>query len=191
MNCGQGTRPAQASNLNSWRSFHCSKKRSRGRRCRLADAEFEADDALAAAAVVAARDSRVERVIICTPDKDLAQCVCGARIVQLNRRTRVTLDEPAVVQKFGVSPASIPDYLALVGDAADGYYNTTGIDIAGSIRQRPQIVGYARFNGCGGFNPNRPLQMIGRVFECAEPCVWQGQNKQCSTQYLRGCQTLG
>ena len=139
--------------------------------------EFEADDALAAAAVVAARDSRVERVIICTPDKDLAQCVCGARIVQLNRRTRVTLDEPAVVQKFGVSPASIPDYLALVGDAADGYYNTTGIDIAGSIRQRPQIVGYARFNGCGGFNPNRPLQMIGRVFECAEPCVWQGQNK--------------
>jgi hypothetical protein len=57
------------------------------------------------------------------------------------------------------------------------YYNTTGIDIAGIVRQRPQIVGYARFNGCGGFNPNRPSQMIGRVFECAEPCVWQGQNK--------------
>jgi hypothetical protein len=57
------------------------------------------------------------------------------------------------------------------------YYNTTGIDIAGTIRQRPQIVGYARFDGCGGFNPNRPSQMIGRVFECAEPCVWQGQNK--------------
>jgi 5'-3' exonuclease len=70
--------------------------------------EFEADDALAAAAVAAARDSRVERVVICTPDKDLAQCVNGARIVQLNRRTRVTLDEPGVVQKFGVSPASIP-----------------------------------------------------------------------------------
>src|SRR5438045_2858136 len=82
--------------------------------------EFEADDALAAAAVAAARDSRVERVIICTPDKDLAQCVRGERIVQLNRRTRVTLDEPGVVKKFGVSPASIPDYLALVGDAADG-----------------------------------------------------------------------
>jgi len=88
--------------------------------------EFEADDALAAAAVAAARDSRVERVIICTPDKDLAQCVCGARIVQLNRRTRVTLDEPGVVQKFGVSPASIPDYLALVGDAADGYPGLPG-----------------------------------------------------------------
>ncbi len=89
-------------------------------------AEFEADDALAAAAIVAARDSRVERVIICTPDKDLAQCVRGARIVQLNRRTRVTTDESGVVLKFGVSPASIPDYLALVGDAADGYPGLPG-----------------------------------------------------------------
>jgi len=88
--------------------------------------EFEADDALAAAAVAAASDPRVERVIICTPDKDLAQCVRGTRIVQLNRRTRVTLDEGGVVQKFGVSPASIPDYLALVGDAADGYPGLRG-----------------------------------------------------------------
>ena len=88
--------------------------------------EFEADDALAAAAIAAARDRRVERVIICTPDKDLAQCVRGTRVVQLNRRTRVTLDEPGVVQKFGVSPASIPDYLALVGDAADGYPGLPG-----------------------------------------------------------------
>jgi 5'-3' exonuclease len=88
--------------------------------------EFEADDALAAAAVAAARDTRVERVIICTPDKDLAQCVRGTRIVQLNRRTRVTYDEAGVVQKFGVAPASIPDYLALVGDAADGYPGLPG-----------------------------------------------------------------
>ena len=88
--------------------------------------EFEADDALAAAAVAASRDARVERVIICTPDKDLAQCVHGTRIVQLNRRTRVTIDEAGVVQKFGVSPASIPDYLALVGDAADGYPGLPG-----------------------------------------------------------------
>ena len=88
--------------------------------------EFEADDALAAAAATAARDARVEHVIICTPDKDLAQCVRGTRIVQLNRRTRVTLDEAAVVAKFGVSPASIPDYLALVGDAADGYPGLPG-----------------------------------------------------------------
>lgn len=88
--------------------------------------EFEADDALAAGAATAARDARVERVIICTPDKDLAQCVRGTRIIQLNRRTRVTLDETGVVRKFGVSPASIPDYLALVGDAADGYPGLPG-----------------------------------------------------------------
>ncbi len=88
--------------------------------------EFEADDALAAAAHAAAQDSRVERVIICTPDKDLAQCVRGTRIVQLNRRTRVTIDEAGVIKKFGVSPASIPDYLALVGDAADGYPGLKG-----------------------------------------------------------------
>jgi 5'-3' exonuclease len=88
--------------------------------------EFEADDALAAAAIVADRDARVERVIICTPDKDLAQCVKGTRIVQLNRRTRVTLDERGVVKKFGVSPQSIPDYLALVGDSADGYPGLRG-----------------------------------------------------------------
>src|ERR1700758_2360240 len=88
--------------------------------------EFEADDALAAAALAADRDPRVEHVILCTPDKDLAQCVRGARVVQLNRRTRVTLDEPGVVRKFGVLPASIPDYLALVGDAADGYPGLPG-----------------------------------------------------------------
>ena len=88
--------------------------------------EYEADDALAAAAVRAAADARVEQVIICTPDKDLAQTVSGTRIVQLNRRTNVTRDEAAVVAKFGVLPASIPDYLALVGDAADGYPGLPG-----------------------------------------------------------------
>ena len=88
--------------------------------------EFEADDALAAGAVIAAQDKRVEQVIICTPDKDLAQCVRGARIVQLNRRTGVTYDEAGVIQKFGVSPLSIPDYLALVGDSADGYPGLPG-----------------------------------------------------------------
>jgi 5'-3' exonuclease len=88
--------------------------------------EFEADDALAAGAMLAARDTRVEQVIICTPDKDLAQCVRGTRIIQLNRRTQVTIDEAGVVKKFGVSPESIPDYLALVGDAADGYPGLSG-----------------------------------------------------------------
>jgi 5'-3' exonuclease len=88
--------------------------------------EFEADDALASAAAAAARDDRVERVIICTPDKDLAQCVRGTRVVQLNRRTRTTRDEAGTVAKFGVPPLSIPDYLALVGDAADGYPGLRG-----------------------------------------------------------------
>ena len=88
--------------------------------------EFEADDALAAGAVAAARDPRVDQVIICTPDKDLAQCVSGERIVQLDRRTRVTRDEAGVIRKFGVPPASIPDYLALVGDTADGYPGLPG-----------------------------------------------------------------
>ncbi|MBP7570959.1 MAG: flap endonuclease [Acidobacteria bacterium] len=88
--------------------------------------ELEADDALAAGAAAAASDRRVEQVIICTPDKDLAQAVRGNRVVQLNRRTRVVLDEAGVEAKFGVGPASIPDYLALVGDAADGYPGLPG-----------------------------------------------------------------
>ena len=88
--------------------------------------EFEADDALASAAAIAARDPQVDRVIICTPDKDLAQCVRGTRVVQLNRLRRELRDEQGVVAKFGVPPGSIPDYLALVGDAADGYPGLPG-----------------------------------------------------------------
>ncbi len=83
--------------------------------------EFEADDALASAALKAALDKRVDRVVICTPDKDLSQCVSGTRIVQLDRRTNTIRDEAGVVAKFGVKPESIPDYLALVGDSADGF----------------------------------------------------------------------
>ena len=88
--------------------------------------EYEADDALAAAAARAARDPQLDRVIICTPDKDLSQCVSGTRVVQMNRRTRAIRDEAGVVARFGVPPASIPDYLALVGDAADGYPGLPG-----------------------------------------------------------------
>jgi 5'-3' exonuclease len=88
--------------------------------------EFEADDALAAAAAAAAKDERVERVFICTPDKDLSQCVEGTRVVQLDRRKNVVRDEAGVVEKFGVPPVSIPDYLALVGDSADGYPGLMG-----------------------------------------------------------------
>src|SRR5437867_4907954 len=83
--------------------------------------EFEADDALASAALKASRDERVDRVVICTPDKDLSQCVSGTRIVQLDRRTNTMRDEAVVVARFGVKPESIPDYLALVGDSADGF----------------------------------------------------------------------
>jgi 5'-3' exonuclease len=85
----------------------------------------EADDALAAAAVVAAADPRVEQVVICTPDKDLGQCV-GGKIVQLDRRNRRLLDPAGVRGKFGVDPESIPDYLALVGDSADGFPGLPG-----------------------------------------------------------------
>ena len=88
--------------------------------------EFEADDAMAAAAAMAAADARVEQVIVCTPDKDLAQCVRDDRIVQLDRRTREIRNEAGVQQKFGVLPASIPDWLALVGDSADGFPGLPG-----------------------------------------------------------------
>ena len=88
--------------------------------------EFEADDALAAAADKAGRDKRVSRVLIHTPDKDLAQCVVDKRVVQVIRKPECERDEAAVIEKFGVSPQSIPDYLALVGDSADGFPGITG-----------------------------------------------------------------
>jgi 5'-3' exonuclease len=88
--------------------------------------EFEADDALASAAAKAARDGGVKQVIICTPDKDLAQCVAGDRVVQLDRRRNILRDEAGVVAKFGVKPESIPDYLAVLGDSADGFPGVTG-----------------------------------------------------------------
>ena len=88
--------------------------------------EYEADDGLAAGAAMAAADERVEQVLICTPDKDLAQCVEGQRVVQFDRRKRQVFDHDAVIEKFGVSPESIPDYLALMGDSADGFPGLPG-----------------------------------------------------------------
>jgi 5'-3' exonuclease len=88
--------------------------------------EVEADDAMASAAQVASADDRVRQVILCTPDKDLAQCVKGSRIVQLDRRKGITIDEEGVWSKFGVAPQSIPDWLALVGDSADGFPGLLG-----------------------------------------------------------------
>ena len=96
--------------------------------------ELEADDALASAACIAAADPRVEKVCIWTPDKDLAQCVQGERVVQMHRRTNAILDSQAVQQKFGVEPARIPDFLALVGDSADGYPGIDGIGEVSAAR---------------------------------------------------------
>src|SRR5260370_12199733 len=102
--------------------------------------DFEADDALAAGAAMAAADTRVEQVVVCTPDKDLAQCVRGGRVVQLDRRTRELRDEAAVAPKFAVAPASIPDWLALVGDSADGYPGQPGW----GARSAPTVPGRYR-----------------------------------------------
>lgn len=88
--------------------------------------EFEADDALASAAAKAAQDDRVKQVFICTPDKDLGQCVVGNKVVQLDRRRQLLRNESGVVEKFGVKPESIPDYLAVVGDSADGFPGIAG-----------------------------------------------------------------
>src|SRR5262245_36622913 len=96
--------------------------------------ELEADDALASAAQIAAGDERVEKVCIWTPDKDLAQCVRGDRVVQVDRRARKILDANGVREKFGVEPALIPDFLALVGDAADGYPGISGIGAVTAAR---------------------------------------------------------
>lgn len=104
--------------------------------------ELEADDALATAAAIAAEDERVKQVAILTPDKDLAQCVIGNRVVQVDRRKNLVLDEDAIIAKYGVPPESIPDYLALVGDAADGYPGIAGFGAKGTaavLRQYKRI----------------------------------------------------
>jgi 5'-3' exonuclease len=103
---------------------------------------FEADDALASAAANAAKDVRVKQVFICTPDKDLAQCVTGTRVVQLDRRREILRDEAGIVEKFGVGPLSIPDYLAVVGDSADGYPGVAGWGLKGAalvLSQYPHL----------------------------------------------------
>jgi 5'-3' exonuclease len=103
---------------------------------------FEADDALASAAGKAAKDDRVRQVLICTPDKDLAQCVVGTRVVQLDRRQNIVRDEAGVFAKFGVNPQSIPDYLAVVGDSADGFPGVAGWGAKGAaltLSQYPHL----------------------------------------------------
>jgi 5'-3' exonuclease len=121
--------------------------------------ELEADDALASAAAVLADDPSVEQVIILTPDKDLGQCVVDGRIVQYDRRKQAIIDEAGVVAKFGVSPASIPDYLALVGDSADGFPGLPGwgaksaaavLSVYGTIEAIPPSAGQWEVPGLRG-----------------------------------------
>lgn len=123
---------------------------------------FEADDALASAAAKAALDQRVNQVLICTPDKDLSQCVVGTRVVQLDRRREIVRDESGVEAKFGVKPHSIPDYLALVGDSADGFPGIAGWGTKAAslvLSQYPHLEDIPK--DCGQWHPSirraRPL----------------------------------
>jgi 5'-3' exonuclease len=119
--------------------------------------ELEADDALASAAVLAGHESAVERIYVCTPDKDLGQMVRGERVVQLNRRTQVVLDEAGVVAKFGVAPVSIPDYLALVGDSADGYPGLPGFGAKSTAAVLSRWPRFEEFPpDCADWNVNVP-----------------------------------
>jgi 5'-3' exonuclease len=136
--------------------------------------EYEADDALASAAAIAARDPRVERVVICTPDKDLAQCVSRNRVVQLNRRTKTTFDEAGVRAKFGVAPASIPDYLALVGDAADGYPGLRGWgakSAAAVLARFEHIEAIPDDSRMWGVNAANPRALARTLGECREQAL--------------------
>jgi 5'-3' exonuclease len=107
--------------------------------------DLEADDALASAAAIASADKRVKKVCIWTPDKDLAQCVRKDRVVQIDRRAGTILNEEAVIKKFGVPPKVIPDFLALVGDSADGYPGISGIGKVGAARLLNQYRSIEKF----------------------------------------------
>jgi 5'-3' exonuclease len=145
--------------------------------------ELEADDALASAAHIASADSRVDKVCIWTPDKDLAQCVSGDRVVQIDRRTNTIRDAAGVRAKFGVEPALIPDYLALVGDAADGYPGLDGIGpkTAATLINRhgpieswpPQELG-ARREAALLFKQLATLRTDAELFEDVDALEWRG-----------------
>ena len=145
--------------------------------------ELEADDALASAAHLAAADPRVEKVCIWTPDKDLAQCVRGDRVVQMHRRTNLIHDAEGVQKKFGVPPERIPDFLALVGDSADGYPGIDGIGEVGAarlIRQHgpleqfpPAVLGASREQALL-FKKLATLRVDAVLFENVEELRWRG-----------------
>jgi 5'-3' exonuclease len=145
--------------------------------------EFEADDALAAAAHRAAADPQVEKVSIWTPDKDLAQCVVGDRVVQVDRRSKTIRNADGVREKFGVSPEHIPDYLALVGDSADGYPGIAGIGaktaarlikVHGALEQFPADVLGANRADALLFKRLATLRTDVPVFDDVEALRWRG-----------------
>jgi 5'-3' exonuclease len=145
--------------------------------------ELEADDALASAARIASKDQRVKKVCIWTPDKDLGQCVRGDRIVQVDRRAKRILDAKAVREKFGVEPALIPDYLALVGDAADGYPGVAGIgkitavqllNRYGAIEKFPKAVLGDRIDFALLFKKLATLKTDAPLFRDVEKLRWRG-----------------
>jgi len=145
--------------------------------------ELEADDALASAAHIARADKRVNKVYIWTPDKDLAQCVVGDRVVQVDRRSNKVRDADGVLAKFGVAPALIPDYLALVGDSADGYPGIKGlgpktaarlITRYGRIEDFPQEVLGESIEAALLFKRLATLKVDEPLFEDAEELRWRG-----------------
>jgi 5'-3' exonuclease len=145
--------------------------------------ELEADDALASAARAASEDARVQKVCIWTPDKDLAQCVRGEQVVQIDRKTRQIRDAAAVREKFGVEPARIPDFLALVGDSADGYPGLSGIGRMtaarligkyGAIEDFPPAVLGERRELALLFKQLATLRTDARLFADIDELRWQG-----------------
>jgi len=145
--------------------------------------ELEADDALASAARIAADDPRVDKVCIWTPDKDLAQCVVGNRVVQMDRAGKTIRDASGVRKKFGVDPALIPDYLALVGDAADGYPGIPGIGAItaaqllnrhGSIERFPPAVLGERHELALLFKELATLRTDAPLFDDVDVLAWSG-----------------
>jgi 5'-3' exonuclease len=145
--------------------------------------ELEADDALASAARIAAEDERVDKVAIWTPDKDLAQCVRGDRVVQIDRKSKKIRDAAGVRQKFGVEPALIPDFLALVGDAADGYPGIPGIGSItaaqllnrhGSIESFPPSVLGERRDTALLFKDLATLRTDAPLFHDVDELRWRG-----------------
>jgi len=145
--------------------------------------ELEADDALASAAHLASQDQRVQKVCIWTPDKDLAQCVTGDRVVQVDRKAKTIRDAAGVRAKFGVEPALIPDFLALVGDAADGYPGITGIGAVGAARLLnrhgpieafpPEVLGEHRDEALL-FKQLATLRSDAPVFDTVDQLRWRG-----------------